>query len=317
MSYFNDYTTKKRVTYNIHDDAFDPQRVSIDSSRTDYKVKTYGGFKRTGYLDNDDNYARLSLRIHNVNMVVNKLENETETGKKINYSLIVKLDMTNDNHRTVVTKLKRMYDHVFALIANRDADPHLTLKPFGSKVMDTLCKKKKLTDSEQQTLDDEVFRAFDFERLVKGLEVDSDDQPLPSCTPVLFLTIPWSSTFKATLSDITGDSWTPESLIKKRLTGGVCLQVGILSFTGKGVKWHLDANLVHIKKIEVSNMHQDDLDAFEEDTTEDDKRAMLEVKKVLKSAPQQSDSPPNDSENGISDNDEFPDDGFGGVEMED
>lgn len=299
--YFNDYTTKKYATYNIHDDAFNPEDIVINSNRIDFSNKTYGGFKTVAIIDEDDNYARCSLRLHNVGMSVNKMTMDEKTS----YSLIVRFDMTNDQHRTAVKKLRDMYEHVFRLVANRDANPHIVLKPFNVKGIESCCKKKKLSKEEQDKLDDEVSRAFDFEKIVKGLELDNDGNPLPSCTPVLFLNIPWGSKFKATIRDIGGDDWTPETLLKKKLRGGVSMQLGILSFSSKGVKWHLDANLIHIKKIEVSDAFSEDIKQFEESITEEERQQFIEEKKKLRSSSPRVDNQEEQLE-GAQDDDRFP-----------
>lgn len=299
--YFHKVPPKRYVTHKLNDPDFNPKYIGVSASRISYSDPNFGGYKEIGYLQEDDEFSRLSLQLNNVKMVATEKTIQDKTMR----SIIVKLDMTNEDHRVAVMKMKGIYDHLFRLVADRKADPHIVLAPNVSEDIKNICKKKKISAQDQTRLDAEVKRSFSFNKIVSGLELDSNGEPLPTCEPAIFVNAVIGDKFTTSFIDITKRAWTFNSLRKKLITGNIKFSVGSLSFSGKGVKVKLDANLVYIKSIEKMGAIDSVIAEMEEDVTEEERKRFLDqLKRLDQDSNEETDSP----QEGVEDDDEFPGD---------
>lgn len=300
--FFHSINGKRYVTLNLAHD-LDCDCVGISTVKTPYNNPDFGGFKNFGwYVTDDEDFSKATFQIDNVKIVATKKMFEG----KLMRSAIVKLDMTDAAHRTVAMNLKKIYERIFRLIADRRADPHIVLTPSASEIVKNICKKKKISAQEQEKLDEEVRRVFSFSKIVSGLELDSDGQPLPTCEPALFLKIVSSDRFSTTITDVARGNWKPDQLLKKAITGNIRFSLNSISFSGKGVKLNLDATLIYIKKIEKIGAIDTVIAEMEETITEEEKKAFLEQKRLLEEEKDEDED--NDNDGGIPDDDAYPDD---------
>lgn len=311
---------KKYTNYIITDEnagGFSADNIVLSPKR-DYKKPEYGGWRNVWYqLDknraiNTDNVARFSLTLNNVEMLYNEKEFDGETGSKTYMSCIIKLDLSNPEHRRAAKAIVDMYDSIFGIIADRSSRPHETLKlPSGvtKKTITALCTKENFTERDQEKLDSEIERLFPIDKLLNGVERDDNGEILLTCRPALFAKInPYEpdKKFYTTIIDTERETWSIKQLKSKVIRGTIQLSIGSLSITDKGVKINIDTKFIVVHDFEEVGKDDPIIQYIIETVPDEKKRALSLKKKKYKEQNERLET--NNDDEGIPDDDEFQED---------